>query len=380
MIFSDDPASLAEISSRILRSPWAAVDTEADSLHHYSEKLSLLQISIENEDFVIDPLSSIPLGEFLERLAEKDLIFHAADSDVRLLKKANRFSPRRVFDTMIAAQLLGYEKIGLQSLAEKHCGVRLSKTEQKADWSKRPLEDKLIRYAANDTHYLKVISDAMREELRSLGRLDWHRQQCEKLLETLEALPGFDGKTDEEEAERAWQIKGARNLKGKGLTFLKALWQWREALAREKDRPPFKVLNSEYLLQLAQWADSNPGVDVGEWKEAPRNVRNEHRAALNTLLTRAAELPQAVLELSARTKPKVRWSEKETKIMGELRTARDEHAKTLAILPSLIATNSVLETVAIQKPKDVEALRFLGAMLPWQIEVTGEDFLKVLKA
>lgn len=375
MIFSDDPVSFAEISSRILASSWAAVDTEADSLHHYAEKLSLLQVSVEGEDFVIDPLSSIPLGDFLKRLSEKDLIFHAADSDVRLLKKAYPFSPKKVFDTMIAAQLLGYERIGLQSLAEKHCGVKLSKTEQKADWSERPLEDKLIRYAANDTHYLKVISDAMREELRALGRLDWHRQQCEKLLETLEAL-----KPDEDDRTAAWQIKGAKNLKGKGLTFLKALWEWRDALARERDKPPFKVLNSEYLTQMAEWAAANPGVDVGEWKQAPRNVRNEHRAVLNALLARAKDLPQAVLELPARTRPKVRWTEKETKLLGDLKTARDKHASELKILASLIATNSVLELLAAQKPKDMRALSATGAMLPWQIEVTGEDFLKVLTA
>ena len=365
MKFIDSSTAFEEARRAIEASAWAAVDTEADSLHHYSEKLSLLQISIEGEDFVIDPFSAIPLGDFLLSLSEKDLIFHAADSDVRLLKKAYRFSPRRVFDTMIAAQLLGYDKIGLQSLVERHCGVKLSKTEQKADWSERPLEEKLIRYAANDTHYLKFISDAMREELRVLGRPDWHRQQCEKLLATLEALPGSGGKMEEDERAMAWQIKGARNLKGTGLTFLKALWQWRETLAQDKDKPPFKILNSEYLVQLAQWAQANPGMDVGEWKEAPRNVRNEHRAALNAILARATSLPQAILEVSAKTRPKVRWTDKETKILGDLKTARDKHAAELAILPSLIATNFVLETLATQKPKDRQMLAATETMLPW---------------
>lgn len=215
----------------------------------------------------------------------------------------------------------------------------------------------------------------MREELRALGRLDWHRQQCAKLLETLDALQPQD-----DDRSSAWQIKGARTLKGKGLTVLKELWHWREALAKDRDKPPFKVLNSEYLVQLAAWAEANPGSDIAQWKEAPRNVKGEHRAAINALLKRASELPQAVLELSPRTAPRVRWTEKETKLLGDLKTARDKHAKELAILPSLIATNSTLEAIAIQKPKDIQALEGIGVMLPWQIEVAGEDLLSVLKA
>ena len=215
----------------------------------------------------------------------------------------------------------------------------------------------------------------MREELRALGRLDWHRQQCAKLLETLDAL-----EPQEDDRSSAWQIKGARVLKGKGLTFLKELWHWREGLAKERDKPPFKILNSEYLVQLAEWADAHPGVDIADWKEAPRNVRGEHRAVINTLLKRAADLPPAVLELSPRTAPRVRWTEKETKLLGDLKAARDLHAKELAILPSLIATNSTLEAVAIQKPKDMQALETMGVMLPWQMEAAGEDLLNVLKA
>lgn len=370
MSFVDTPEVFAEVSERILAAPWIAIDTEADSLHHYAEKLCLIQVSIPDEDYVIDPLAKIDLTDFFHELSSKNLIFHAADGDVRLMKKAAPFSPKRVFDTMIAAQILGYEKIGLQNLAEKHCAIKLSKAEQKADWSQRPLEEKLIRYAVNDTHYLRKISEAMREELVALGRHEWHRQQCEKLLETLETL-----RPVEDNSATAWQIKGARVLKGKELTFLKELWFWRDGLARQKDKPAFKILNSEYLTDLAKWAVENPGMDVGEWKAAPRNVRGEYRQTLNELLKRAENLPQAVLELPARERPKQRWGDRETKIMNELKTVRDKCAADLKISPSLIVTNALMETLAMEKPNELSALESKG-MLPWQVEVAGEELLK----
>ncbi len=372
MRFIGTPEAFAEASSQILAAPWVAIDTEADSLHHYAEKLCLIQVSTPEEDYVIDPLTPIRFEDFFDKLSSMDLILHAADGDIRLIKKTIPFSPKRVFDTMIAAQLLGYEKIGLQNLAERHCGITLSKAEQKADWSERPLAEKLIRYAANDTHYLRVISDAMKQELAALGRLEWHRQQCARLLDTLEAL-----RPAEDNSATAWQIKGAKVLKGKALTVLKELWLWRDALARQKDRPSFKVLNSEYLLELARWTDEHPDKDIGEWKEAPRNVKGEHRQTLNALLKRAQSQPQAVLELPPRKYFKKRWTEKESTLLTELKTVRDKHAAELKLNPSLIATNAILETLAVEKPRELSALAATG-LLPWQIETAGEDLLKKL--
>jgi ribonuclease D len=372
MIFIDTAGAFAEVSSRILAAPWVAIDTEADSLHHYAEKLCLIQFSIPDEDIVVDPLVPLPLAEFFAKIQEKDLLFHAADGDIRLIKKTVPFSPKKMFDTMLAAQLLGYEKIGLQNLCERHCGIVLSKAEQKADWAQRPLTEKLIKYAANDTHYLRAIIDAMAEELEKLGRLEWHRQSCARLLETLENL-----KPQEDDREAAWQIKGAKGLKGKEITILRELWFWRDEIARKKDRPSFKVLNSEYLLDLSRWAAANPGKDVGEWKEGPRNARGEHRETLNALLKRADGLPQAMLEKPQKNNFRKRWTDKESAMLTELKTVRDKHASELKIHGSLIATNALLEALALEKPKDTAALKEKG-MMDWQIESAGKDLLNKL--
>jgi ribonuclease D len=366
---------LEEAASEISASSWVAVDTEADSLHHYSEKLSLVQVSIAHQDYVIDPLAGLNLQPFLEMLSEKKMIFQAADSDIRLFKKLYSFKPREVFDTMIAAQLLGYPKMGLVDLAERHCGLRLSKSEQKADWSKRPLEERLLVYAANDTHYLKPIRDAMEIELKELGRLEWHRQHCAKLLQTLDLLPtGADPKPQ----ELQWQIKGSKDLKGTALTLLRELWRWRETMAQERDKPPFKVLNSEYLIQIAKWFESHPQEDIGQWKEAPRNVRGEHRETINRIIRNVSTLPAAEYQLPERTKFKKKWTDLESKYLASLKTAREKIALDLKIHASLIATNAILEALAVAKPKDQDAMRKLDLMLPWQIDVAGEAFLKVL--
>jgi ribonuclease D len=369
----DTPEALSEVCRTVERFSWAGVDTEADSLHHYAEKLSLLQVTVGEDDFVIDPLVPLDLKELLGILSQKTLILQGADSDIRLLKKTYDFKPSDVFDTMIAAQILGYDKMGYVDLVDRHCGLRLSKAEQKADWSRRPLTEKMLAYAANDTHYLKAVYDAMKKELEDAGRLGWHRQQCQKLLQTLELL-----KVQESDRSLDWQIKGSRDLKGKALTFLRELWLWREAVARQKDRPSFKVLNSEYLIQVAQWAAANPGQDIAQWKEAPRNVKGEHRDVINRVIRDSEDLPQVQFTQAERTKVKRRWTDQETKLLTELKALREKKALELKIHPSLIATNATLEALAVAKPRSREALEAAGVLLPWQIETIEDELLKVL--
>ncbi len=136
---------------------------------------------------MIDPLVPLDLSALAVILENKFLLYHGADFDVRILKKTTPFRPKKMFDTMLAAQLLGYDGCGLADLANKICGVRLSKAAQKADWSRRPLTKDLLEYAVGDTKYLERIYLQMKKELQKLGRLEWHRQACERLLRNLNA-------------------------------------------------------------------------------------------------------------------------------------------------------------------------------------------------
>lgn len=376
MIYIDTPQGLKEAAAEIGRSSWSAVDTEADSLHHYVEKLCLVQISVPESDFVIDPLVPLDLTPVVEAMNGKFLLLHGADFDIRMIRKLYDLKPARIFDTLLAAQLLGYDGQGLADLAKRHCGVTLIKTSQKADWSERPLDAKHIDYAAKDTHYLKTIQEAQENELRQLGRLSWHTESCEKLLNSL-----LQEKAETEPDELRWQVKGSKHLSPKALAVLKELWNWREKEAERKDRPPFKVLHTEQLLLIAEFAEKHPGADVAELPKAPRNVKGEHRDALNRVLSDTVSRPPIRYEEKKTGKPKHRRMNKEAeRRFDALRKIREELAKELKFQPSLLATNYVLENFAVECPANKEAMRELGSLMAWQAEIIAEPFLKALRA
>ena len=371
----EDSKSLLEAVEKIRASEWAAVDTEADSLHHYVEKLCLAQISVPEHDFVIDPLAGLDFGPLAEALNAKNLIFHGADFDIRMVRKVSPFKPERMFDTMIAAQLLGYPRQSLADLVERHAGVVLSKSSQKADWSRRPLTEKMLDYAAKDTHFLKQVSDAMRAELEVLGRLEWHRQSCERALKG--AMIDRDEKSDIEKAA-AWQVKGTKALKGAALTIFKELWHWREKEAERRDRPPFKTLNTETLFEIAHWAASKPGEDVAGMPKAPRPVKQEYRESLNQLIQEALEMPQAVWWSPPKPVNRPKWGEPENKKLLLLKSERERIGKELNLHPSLLATNAMLEALILAKPQDPQAILLAEPWLAWQVELVGESFLKIV--
>src|SRR5262252_6802261 len=157
---------------------WVAVDTEADSLHAYPEKVCLIQISTAAGERLIDPLAKVDLDPLLDALSGHELIMHGADYDLRLLRKHHEFVPSAVFDTMLGARLLGLRQFSLRFLVEKYLEVKLEKGPQKANWALRPLTPRMELYARNDTHYLKPLSDRLRGDLEAKGRLEWHRESC----------------------------------------------------------------------------------------------------------------------------------------------------------------------------------------------------------
>ena len=362
-----------EACEAIARAPYACVDTEADSLHHYVEKLCLIQVGTADEDFVIDPLSPLDLRPLVEILSQKPLTMHGADFDIRILHRFYGFVPVEVFDTLLAAQLLGYEKQGLADLALKHCGVSLPKAGQKADWSIRPLAPELITYAANDTHYLDAIRRCLEAELRELGRIDWQRQYCQKLVRTTTTA-----KEEKSDTENEWQIKGSKKLNSKALTLLKTLWNWREEEAKRKDRPRFKVMHSEDLIQMAQWAEANPGADIAKMPNANRSIRQTSRDILNRLIEESRHRPPTeFVENKKNLKRGKRWSNKEETLMTAMKEERLKIAQELKINASVLATNAVLEALALNPPENKDGWERVDGLLPWQAGILAERFEKI---
>ena len=243
----DNDAKLAALLPKLRAAKWLALDTEADSLHAYPEKVCLIQISITGSDVLVDPLAEINLDPLFDVFNAHELIFHAADYDLRLLEKHHQFTPSAIFDTMLAARLLGELQFGLSSLVEKFLGVKLDKGSQKADWAQRPLTERMEIYARNDTHYLKPLADKLKSALEAKDRLAWHQESCARLIEDCTRPQTVD-------ADSVWRIKGSSILSRPALAVLRELWQWREKEAIANCRPPFFILSHERMVDICDAA------------------------------------------------------------------------------------------------------------------------------
>src|SRR6266404_7409366 len=235
---------LTELLEKIKSVERIAVDTEADSLHCYHEKLCLLQISVPEKDVLVDPLANVNLAALREALEKKEIVLHGADFDLRLLRRSLNFKARKIFDTVIAARLLGIREFSLAALVERFFGVTLTKGSQKANWARRPLPSRMVEYAINDTHYLLPLAEKLERQLRERDRLEWFRQSCVRAIE----LAAVERARDVDET---WRIRGSGALRGCAAAVLRALWQWREKEAEAADRPPFHILQNHELLNAA---------------------------------------------------------------------------------------------------------------------------------
>ena len=328
----DTQDKLDELLPKLAAAAWIAVDTEADSLHAYPEKLCLIQISIEGFDAIVDPLAGLDLSPMLEIFATHELIFHGADYDLRLLRKTYGFVPGAIFDTMIAARLVGARVFGLGHLVAKYVGVTLEKGPQKANWARRPLTERMEAYARNDTRFLRPLSSILRVQLEEKGRLAWQQESCQRLINDCASFRPLD-------PDLMWRVKGSHNLGPRALAVLRELWHWREKEALKFNRPPHFVLPSEAMVDLAQAAaESGPLRDM-----LPRYLTPRRRGDILKAIKKGLaddQLPGVV-----RSAP-YRQSEAEKKRMHELEKVRNTCAATLEIDPTLIASRAMLVLLA----------------------------------
>jgi ribonuclease D len=320
----------------------------------------LIQLSAAGEHYLVDPLCELDLTQLLEALAEKQLILHGGDYDLRMLRASMNFRPRReVFDTMIAAQLLGIEQIGLAALIERFFGITIGKEGQKSDWSRRPLSDKQLRYAVNDTRYLEQLFERLRGELNERGRVDWHRESCRAMVQST-------GRDSARDPDAAWRIKGAGGLTRRQLVYLRELWRWRDQHARRDNLPAFKVLGNEQIMELLRWAEYHPGAPLDQGPKLPRNIRGARLSTLQQAVTRAAAMPDTQWpELSIRERADASGGDGKEQIKA-LRSACAQIAAELRIAPSTLAPRAALEAIARSRPRTVDEIMQSGGLLRWQ--------------
>jgi ribonuclease D len=356
-------AALEALILRINTTERVALDTEADSLHNYFEKVCLIQLSLGDEHYLVDPLCGLDLSHFLEALAEKPLILHGGDYDLRMLRTSLGFRTRsEVFDTMVAAQLLGIEELGLAALIERFFGITIGKVGQKSDWSRRPLSEKQLHYAINDTRFLAPLAERLGGELSERGRIDWHKESCRAMV----VSTGRDRSRDPEEA---WRIKGAGRLTRRQLAYLRELWHWRDQHARRVNVPSFKIFGNQQILDLLQWAESHPGVPLRQGPKLPRNIRDSLLQTLEEAITRAAGIDPTQWPEQRKLERADAPSADFIAQVHTLRGACARIAKELQIAASTLAPRAALEAIVQSRPRTVDEIMASAGLLRWQAEL-----------
>jgi ribonuclease D len=369
-----DAARLVSLVQQIESADRVAVDTEADSLHSYREKLCLLQISVpaigavggvtdsgprvspghESAravcDYIVDPLANTDLEPLRRGLEAKEIVLHGADYDLRMLRRGLNLAASKIFDTMIAARLLGIREFSLAALVKRYFGLTLMKGSQKANWAQRPLPTRMAEYAINDVHYLLPLAEKLEAELDRCERRDWLRQSCQRAIEQAAAARVRD-------QDEPWRIRGSGLLRGRSAAVLRALWQWRETEAEKADRPPFHVLRNEELLKAAVKFASG---SVPDYRHFSVRRREAFREAVQAAL-RAPESEWPVSRRRFGTRP----SNETVQRAEELRRRRNRSAEELGLEPSFIAPRSALEAIA------ADGTRATALLVAWQRELLG---------
>jgi len=369
-LYLDTVAGVERFTSEIAASREIALDTEGASFHRFVDRIYLLQLSTREHHAVIDPLPiGVPagLGALLED-PTVEVVFHDADYDLRLLQQDYGWHVRTIFDTRIAAQLLGYTAFGLAALLERFFDVKLDKKHQRADWSMRPLTGGMLDYAAQDTRFLLQLKDQLSGELDRMGRSAWAKEEF--------ALLEGTRWQDETPGTAYLRVKGARDLSRRELAVLRELVPWRDAVAGSLDRATFRVLGNEQLLDIARTQPRTRDA-LARVKGMPRAVLEQRGDELLDAVARALAVPEAELPKFPRAARWDRDAEFDARVSA-LKSARDAAAKRLELDPGVLCSRDRLEAVARRNPSTVEEVAEVGELRRWQVAELAESFVEAL--
>ena len=363
----------AEGLARELRGlPAVAVDTEADSLHHYPERLCLIQLAEpRGQVFFLDALALFDLEPLRPLFADPATVkvFHSGDNDVVYLKRRFNLAFAGLSDTMLAARFLGVRELGLERLLAKYLDVQPVRSQQKTDWARRPLSAAQEHYAAEDVRHLIVLQERLVADLRAIGREAWLEEECEALA----ALPVPERPPDEDGYRR---IRGASRLSPRGLAVLRVLYLQREAWARAENRPPFKVLSPETLIALAERQPTEPAALAGVPGLSPRLVERYGEALLAAVARGLAERPPVPRRAPGPGRPVVTSASRQR---GEaLRKWRAEASEGSGLDPGVLLPQRLIDALALDPPSDLDGLRGVPGLRRWRVDGFGRAILAAL--
>lgn len=346
------------------------IDMESDSFYVYHDKICLLQLSTEEEDYVVDPLAVKDLsplsGMFRDPSIEK--IFHAGDYDIACLKRDYGFEVRNLFDTMAAARVLGSAKLGLAPLLEQHFGLHLSKKLQRANWGLRPLDDEHIEYARNDTHWLFGLRDLLAAQLEERNLMRHARDAFAGLEETAPAVRRFD-------YDAWWNLPGARDLDGRKRAYLKRLWVYRERQASSQDKAPFRIMPEDLLVRIAQTLPK----DLDDLRKVRGMSPFLFRRFGRELVEEAVASGQDAPVESAPERPRGdRWDPETMRRYEALRAWRKEKAAAQAVDPVVILSTDDIRALALAPRGEADKDTWLKSLTEFKREQYGTEIMGIL--
>ncbi len=383
LITVEDADTLREVVDKLQQSPVIGIDTESDSSYAYQERVCLIQVSDLTADYIIDPVVFDDLGALGPLLADPSVVkvLHGADYDIVCLHRDYGFEIRGLFDTLVAAQLLGLDRIGLADLIERFFGIQLDKAYQRHNWRLRPLEHEHVEYARGDTHFLIALREIMHPRLRRAGRLRHLDEECRILEKRRWTTRPFD--------PDGWvDIKRAGELDEDGMRVLRKLYVYRDRQARKMDRPVYKVIPDRVLLSLAEQRPQTAGALDAMFRRKSA-LRRRHGAALLKAIQEGLEDDQPLPKSRSSKKP-ARAAPK-TKLRARLRGRQAERVMASlkqwrndlidsdpSLTPYTVASNATLKWIASMRPHSIEELKQVPEVRRWQVRDFGEEILELL--
>lgn len=360
--YINEQAQLIDFCQRIATSSWLAVDTEFLREKTYYPQLCLIQVA--NDDYIacIDPLALDDLNPILDLFYNPEItvVFHAARQDLELFYLLRGSLPTPIFDTQLAATVLGYgEQIGYGNLVKQCINVDLDKAHSRTDWTKRPLDPAQIEYAADDVRYLRDIYKILSQQLDQQNRRHWLDDDFAALTNSESYAP---------EPENIWRkIKGAGRLKGVQLAVLQRLASWREHRALKANRPRRWMLKDDVLIDLAKLAPESLE-KFGMVRGLENSIIERHGKQLLDEIKQAKALPKDQWPMFKKVQP---LTNQQDAVVDALLALMRKLCDEQSIAPSAVATR-----------KDIERLVAGEENLPitqgWRNEIVGHHLMDFL--
>jgi ribonuclease D len=372
-VYVDDSDALARITANVSAASALAVDTEADGMHSFFEKVCLVQLATDDGDaFVLDPLALDGLDELASVMADPEVpkIFHGADFDVVGLKRDFGYEFRNLFDTMVASMLLGDEKLSLLHLVERFFGVTLAKAYTRCDWGRRPLSEEQLAYSYHDVAFLVPLMDIQRERLEQADLVEEAEIEFERLCGREPAPREFD-------PHGFWRIKGIKTLQPAELAIVHELFALRDQHARRLDRPVFKVIGNETMLRLAKQPPRHIG-ELRRVKGVSSYVAGRMGKDIVAAVARGVESGAPPPRPRPPPDPTRRLGMSGQKRLGRLRDWRNEKSAETKITTMAILPNYAMFEVARQRPATCDELAAIEGVGPKRADRWGEDMLALV--